>query len=174
MGLFSLFRKKDEKGMPYKYLPIPAHMKSIFVPVGDKNSGFEVTGKIKCPCGNECFEIWESNDRQIVTIVCTKCKEKVVLFDSGKHGWDAVMCGQDGLDRELPPVQFFCPDCGESTFRITVHISSPGIVDFAENLSDDEALTLDDWVNAFDWITVSLSCEKCGWADKAWLDCETA
>ena len=60
MGLFSLFKKKDEN----EYLPIPTHMKSILVPIGDKNSGFEVTGKIKCPCGNECFEIWESNDRQ--------------------------------------------------------------------------------------------------------------
>ena len=170
MRLFSLFKKKDEN----EYLPIPTHMNSILVPVGDKNSGFEVTGKIKCPCGNECFEIWESNDRQIVTIVCTKCKEKVVLFDGGKHGWDAVMCGQDGLDREMPSRQFFCPECGESAFRITVYISSPGIVDFAENLSDENEFTLDDWVNAFDWITVSLSCEKCGWADEDWLDCETA
>ena len=103
MGLFSLFEKKDKKGIPYKYLPIPTHMRSILVPIGDKNSGFEVTGKIKCPCGHECFEVWESNDRRIVTTVCTKCKEKIVLFDEGKHGWDAVMCGQDGLREKRFP-----------------------------------------------------------------------
>ena len=42
-------------------LPIPTHLKGILFPIGNDNE-FEVTGEIKCSCGNEFFEIWESNE----------------------------------------------------------------------------------------------------------------
>ena len=116
----------------------------------------------------------ESNDRQITKAVCKKCKKEFVLFDSGKHGWNGFVCGDDFLDREMPFEQFFCSECGKNTFSITIHISSPGKEDFEEEcLSNDDSFTLEDWVNAFDWITISLTCEKCGLTDKEWLDFET-
>lgn len=49
-------------------LPIPTHLKTFLLPIGNENSEFEVTGKIQCACGNETFEIWESNDRQVLQL----------------------------------------------------------------------------------------------------------
>lgn len=43
-------------------LPIPTHLEKYFIPVGEQNTEFEVTGYIECPCGNDSFETWESND----------------------------------------------------------------------------------------------------------------
>lgn len=34
-------------------LPIPDHLKECFTAEGLNNSEYEVTGKIKCACGNE-------------------------------------------------------------------------------------------------------------------------
>ena len=83
-----LFKKKNKATAT---LPIPTHLQAIMLPIGNSNSELEVTGKIKCPCGNEFFEIWESNGRQIVKLLCKECKTEYIIFDSGKHGWD-VLC----------------------------------------------------------------------------------
>ena len=166
-----LFGKKNQI---FTTLPIPAHLRAIMHPIGNSNNEFQVTGKIECLCGSEAFEIWESNDRQIVKIVCKKCKSEFLLFDSGKHGWDGFVCGDDFLDREMPFEKYLCSKCAEDNFNVIVRISSQGKEDFEEEcLSNDDSFTLEDWVNAFDWITISLSCEKCGLHEKEWLDMET-
>ena len=155
-------------------LPIPMHLQDIMIPVGNSNSELEVTGIIKCPCGSEIFEIWESNDRQLVKIVCKECKTEYILFDSGKHGWNGFVCGDDFLDREMPFEKHLCSECAEDVFGVVVRISSQGKEDFKEEcLSNDDAFTLEDWVNAFEWITISLSCKKCVLSDKEWLTLET-
>ena len=169
--MMGLLRKKSKVSAEF---PIPKHLQTLLIPVGNSNGELEVTGKIKCPCGSETVEIWESNDRQIVKIVCEKCKKEFVLFDSGKHGWNGFVCGDDFLDREMPFEKYSCSKCAENIFSIVVRISSQGKEDFKEEcLSNNDAFTLGDWVNAFDWITISLSCIKCGLTDKEWLDMET-
>lgn len=169
-----LFKRKDKKRIPEVTLPIPTHLQSILLPVGNNNSEYEVTGIIKCPCGSVDFEISESNGKQILKIVCKECKKEFVLFDSGKHGWNGFVCGDDFLDREIPLEQVLCSKCGENAFNITLHISSQGKEDFAEEcLANDDSFALEDWVNVFDWITVSLFCAKCGFSDNNWLDLET-
>ena len=45
------FRNKDE------LLPIPKHLKQIFLPIGKFIEDYEVTGKIICECGNDDFKI---------------------------------------------------------------------------------------------------------------------
>ncbi len=166
-----LFRKKNKVTTTF---PIPTHLQAIMFPIGNNNSEFKVTGKIKCTCGGETFEIWESNDKQIVKIACEKCGSEVVLFDSGKHGWEGFVCGNDFLDREMPFEKYLCSKCAEDVFSIVVRISSQGKEDFKEEcLSNDDSFTLEDWVNAFEWITISISCKKCELTSKKWLDLET-
>lgn len=165
-----LFRGRPDKSD--LTLPIPTHMKSIFLPIGE-NSEFAAAGIIRCPCGCERLRIYESNDRHIIRIACDRCGEEYLLFDSGRHGWNGFVCGDDWLDRESLPEQFFCPKCRTNVFGITVRISSQGRKDFEENAGNDMPFSSEDWVNAFDWITVSLVCEKCGRTDKKWLDTET-
>ena len=107
-------------------LPVPTHLKDIFFPVGNDNNEFEVTGKIKCSCGNEYLEIWESNEQLMVKILCKQCKKEYVIFDSGKHGWNGFVCGDDFLNRELPYNKYHCSNCKEDCFKVLVHISSQG------------------------------------------------
>ena len=171
MGLFSWIGKKKA---PKETLPIPTHLQSILIPVGSNNNECEVTGTIKCHCGSDAFEICENNERQLLKIVCKECKKEFVLFDSGKHGWNGFVCKDDFLDREIPLEKVCCSKCGESSFKIALHISSQGKEDFAEEcLANDDSFSQEDWVNAFEWITVSLSCIKCGHCEKNWLDFET-
>lgn len=155
-------------------LPIPAHLQSILLPVGSDNSEFQVTGKIRCTCGCETFEVWESNERLIVKAVCKECQKELLLFDSGKHGWNGFVCKEDYLDREKPFEQYCCAECKEKAFGITIRIASQGKQDFEEEcLAYDDSFSLQDWVNAFEWITISLHCDKCALTSEEWLDSET-
>ncbi len=155
-------------------LPIPTHLQLFLTPVGNKNSEFEVTGTIHCSCGCEKFEVWESNGRCFVKLICKKCGKEILLFDSGKHGWEGFVCHDDFLDRAEELQKFICPKCNEDVFGITVRISSQGKQDFIDEcVSNDDSFSADDWVNGFDWITISLSCLKCDFEEKGWLDLET-
>lgn len=149
-------------------------MKDIFFPVGNDNNEFEVKGKIKCSCGNEYFEIRESNEQLMVKILCKQCKKEYVIFDSGKHGWNGFVCGDDFLNRELPYNKYHCSNCKEDCFKVLVHISSQGKEDFIDEcLSTDDSFSVEDWVDAFEWISISLTCENCGELSKEWMDAET-
>lgn len=153
-------------------LPVPTHLQKYLTPVGNKNSEYEVKGKIHCACGNESFKIFESNDRQIIKLLCRQCGREILLFDAGKHGWEGFVCNDDFLDRTLPFEKYICSKCGEASFGVTVHILSQGKEDFSEEC-DDDSFSPEDWVNAFEWITVSLLCSECKFSEKEWLDFET-
>lgn len=155
-------------------LPIPRHLQDFLVPVGDENGEYEVTGTIRCSCGGEEFEVWESNDRHIVTLICKSCRREILMLDAGKHGWDGFVCKNDFLNRTKPTQKYVCPECGKDTFGVTVWVSSQGKKDFLEEcVANDDSFTPDDWVDGFEWITISLSCKECSYAEKDWVDLET-
>ena len=39
--------------------------------------------------------------------------------------------------------------------------------------STDDSFSVEDWVDAFEWISISLICENCGEVSEEWLDTET-
>ena len=134
-----LFRKKNKISAT---LPTPVHLQTLLHPIGNGNNEFLVAGKIECHCGSEDFEFWESNDRQIVKLVCETCKSEFLLFDSGKHGWNGFVCAADFLDRKMPFGKYLCAECAEDIFRVLVQISSQGKEDFnKECLSNDDSFT---------------------------------
>ena len=154
--------------------PIPKHLQSFFTLTGEENSEFNATGIIHCSCNCEQFEIWESNDRNIVKLVCKQCGKEIIIFDSGKHGWDGFVCGDDYLDRSLPYKKYKCPDCGQDGFKVSVKISSQGKQDFLDEcIANDDSFTPDDWVDGFEWITISVFCTTCSFKEKDWVDLET-
>lgn len=57
-------------------LPIPTHLQPFFTVIGDKNNEHSVTGTVHCSCGCEQFEVWESNDRSLVKLVCRECGKR--------------------------------------------------------------------------------------------------
>ena len=154
--------------------PIPTHLKSYLTLIGDNNNEYEITGSIHCSCGCEEFEVWESNDRQIVRLKCRQCGEEFVIFDSGKHGWNGFVCKDDYLDRELPFNKYVCPECETDSFKVEVAISSQGKEDFIEEcVSNDDSFSDDDWVDGFEYIRIALNCTNCSYSEDDWVDLET-
>lgn len=154
--------------------PIPKHLQSFLTLIGKENSEYEVTGLIHCSCNCEQFEVWESNDRNIVKLICKQCGKEIILLDSGKHGWDGFVCKIDSLNRTLPFTKFYCPNCGQDVFKVLVWISSQGKQDFLDEcVANDDSFSLDDWVDGFEWITISISCTSCPFEEKDWVDLET-
>lgn len=157
----------------YTDLPIPTHLRKYMSPTGEENNEYQVTGLIQCVCGQEVFEVYESNDRQLVKLRCKTCGEEILLLDAGKHGWNGFVCKDDFLDRSQLLEKYGCQHCEEDAFRVAVRISSQGKQDFLEEcIAHDDSFKAEDWVDAFEWITVSLTCEACGEAEEDWMDLE--
>ncbi|MDE6516425.1 MAG: hypothetical protein K2L18_01045 [Acetatifactor sp.] len=156
-------------------LPIPTHLQQHFVPVGDKNSEYEVTGKIYCSCGSEKFEVWESDKRHIIKLICGQCGKEILLFDAGKHGWNGFVCSEESyIDRTLPLKKYSSSKCDRDVYSINVYISSQGKEDFVEECACfDASFSADDWVDGFECIAVSLFCEECRYIEEDWAVIET-
>lgn len=155
-------------------LPIPTHLKRNFALIGTDNNEYKVSGRLVCECGSKRFAVLESNDRRIDRLVCRECSGELLLFDAGKHGWNGFVCKMDFLDRTRAFNHYCCAKCGSENFEVTADISSQGKQDFMEEcVSNDDSFTAEDWVDGFEWITVSLLCCDCNNTEENWLDLET-
>jgi len=105
-------------------LPIPKHLQALMLPIGNDNSEFKVTGKMKCPCGVETFEIWESNNRQTHCIKLKKealssvmfsCEQNDVLL-TGKHRFTVASPMLSLHYKDRNQVSFVSPDISCSVF----------------------------------------------------------
>lgn len=157
-------------------LPIPTHLQAILMPVGEDDGEYQVTGALRCSCGCEEFRVEWSNGRRLVRALCAACGREYLVFDEGRHGWDGFVCGSDGLDRTQPWQRERCA-CGEDAFRVQVAIHSQGQDDFVAESGllqgPDDRFSPEDWVDAFEWITISLACPLCGAVQEGWVDAET-
>lgn len=155
-------------------LPIPTHLKNVLTPIGNENSEYAVTGKMHCSCGCDHFEVWQSNERLMVKLVCKSCNGEILLFDAGKHGWNGFVCQDDFLDRTEPFSKYYCEQCNADAFKVTAYISSQGKQDFIDEcVANDDSFMPDDWIDGFEWITVALTCCNCQQLEQDWLDAET-
>lgn len=155
-------------------LPIPKHLQEYLTPIGNNNSEYEVTGTINCSCGTDEFEVWESNQRRIIKLVCRHCGKELLLFDESKHGWNGYVCHENFLNHTLPLCKYACPDCHNDVFHVTVEITSQGKQDFLEEcIAFDDSFSPDDWVDGFESISVSLSCKMCQMPHDNWGVFET-
>ena len=101
-----------------------------------------------------------------------------VVFDSRIHGWDGFVCGtaRDGENKKNVLKEYECKECGKAEFSADIKILSQGPDDFAEELKDEICqgkFSKKDWINAFEWITVSLMCDNCGCRCEDFVDYET-
>lgn len=155
-------------------LPIPTHLQPFLTLIGEENNEYEVTGTIHCSCGNEQFEVWESNKRHIVKLICKQCGKEIIVLDSDKHGWNGFVCQDDFLDRTLPYEKCDCLKCGHDAFHVEACISSQGKQDFLDEcVLYDDSFSLNDWVDGFEWIGISISCANCSFEEKDWVNLET-
>ncbi len=161
--------------------PIPDHLKSCFVPVGDDNSEMRVTGAIRCACGGLLFTPYINEAGTVAALRCPKCGEKLLLFHAARHGWDAFVAKADYLYDVSGKLHAYdaCPQCQARTpFAIRATITSFGRQDFIDEseLEDDSGKKLreEDWVNAFSSFRLDVVCPACAQTTQSVIDIETA
>lgn len=175
-------------------LPIPAHLRDIFHPIGENNSEYEVSGIIRCRCNSESFHLLTFSEYEdgtiglagygdkfglVVKATCAACHARYTLFDDSCHGYNGVIVRDDHTltvpDHMLKP--WDCAVCEESAYTINMTLQSMGREEFITELQIAEGNTgfaPEDWLNAFDWIFITLNCHKCGHRHENWLDHECA
>lgn len=169
--MFLFIRKQSELD-----LPIPTHLKSILLPIGNKNNEYCVYGHLTCNCGSKCFVVSANEEKTNVDAKCTSCNQKYEIFDYEKHGWDGFVCNTV-CNTVKQMHSLTCSNCNNNDYKLFITIHSQGKEDFIEEsrLKNSLGTTLDtgDWANAFEWIRIDLECSDCKQKLLGWLDFET-
>ena len=172
-------------------LPIPKHLKDILIPMGEENCETRVHGVIRCSCGYEIFHVpifantengfpqvckHQDSYALVIKAMCKDCAKGYLIFDDSKHGWNGFVCNQGVTVADDELKQWQCPKCSCDIHNIEICIMSQGRQDFIDKagIADGETeFSEDDWIEAFEWITIGLNCYGCGHSDERWIDYET-
>ncbi len=169
-------------------LPIPRYLKKIFFPVGENNHQYEVTGDIKCICNSKNFEVQyvglkdesgsiipvniNGNYFFIINIKCLECSNKYIIFDKDFNGWAGFVCHDEkAANLPSPPELIWqCPECKNNSNKIQITIKSQGEEYFLEETNC--GFQPDQWLEAFEWITIQLVCSNCNHINYDWVSFE--
>jgi len=121
---------------------------------------------IKCGCGKKLFSI----EGQVINkayhgvagsinVVCSSCRQKTLLFDPMKHGYEGAVGEARYTDYSSFPVKkLTCPKCGKSEFEVAVLFQYSG--DEAENIKEANIKVRPE--DLFGWISAQCKCGGCG------------
>ncbi len=170
-------------------LPIPKHLNEILFPIDEDNDQYGVIGDIKCICDSKNFEVEYVGLKDesgsiipvnihghyffIIKIKCLECSRKYLIFDKDFNGWDGFVC-HDEEEAKLPsPLGLIwqCSECKNNSNKIQITIGSQGKEYFLEETNN--GFPPDKWVEAFEWITIQLTCSNCNHTHYDWVSFET-
>jgi len=175
-------KRYEAKKNPPPALPIPTHIKNILIPDKKNSTHLKVIGELRCTCKSKVFYTKTPVENSIVDgsyvkVACCNCYQEYLVFDSHAHGWDGYICRYlPERPSELQIINFRCDDCNSIKFNIKVIISSQGLNDFVSELAEEiknGKFVKEDWVNAFEWISMDLTCLGCGKEYPQFIDYET-
>lgn len=172
--------------------PLPRHLQKIFIVNEKETNSDNLIGKIRCTCGCEKFYVdtfssYYGADKCVsfsedvegssllVRVECFSCREKWTIFDFSKHGFPGFVFG-DGtpVDENTELVRYSCNECNQEVFIIDVCIQPEDREQFIDEnvVVNPDKFSENDYVEAFDWIVISLECEKCNHINENWLNLE--
>ena len=166
--------------------PIPTHLKTIFRVNENETNASNLSGSIVCDCGCEYFTILHNENRQYdpsmryseqdglkVVAICNNCRKKHLIFDEATQGYNGLICGdfKTALDSCLS--DYICHKCGSTIFSISLDIEIEDKEQFIEECVNEypDKFSPDDYIDAFDWITISVCCKKCS-KEIEWISLE--
>ena len=156
--------------------PIPTHLKNILQLDENKSNKEEVAGKIVCSCGCKKFHIYHNINREYdhsipyseqdglkVLIKCPECENSYILFDEATQGYNGFVCHDCKTANDENLEIFKCESCGANSFKIDVDIEAEDYEQFIEECVEEfpEDFSPEDYIDAFNWIVISLTCDKC-------------
>lgn len=172
--------------------PIPRHLTRIFQVNVVETTEYDLKGTIRCDCGCRQFRIKTvSNIDQKGNLHLTKCKQNNslqnyalaivgtckscgrdwLIFDMSKHGFSGYIC-HDGVALSITELKaYHCPKCGKNSFYIEVEIEVEDKEQFVEDIVG-EGFVEEDYVDAFNWIVISIKCSCCGNVFENWVNLE--
>lgn len=175
-----------------KKLPVPRHLEKIFQADLDETDTYELKGTLKCTCGCEQFSLktysclrkngclgvtrYKDGYALVIQAKCRKCGGSRLVFDMSRHGYNGYVCheGVQVPDSELEPYR--CPECKKNLFLVEIGMEVEVPEQFAEEVVayEPETYAEEDYVDAFDWITISVECAGCGHKVRDWVNFETS
>ena len=182
-----LFNSKKED-VKIKEYPIPTHLKNILAIDESASNNYDISGKIVCGCGCDKYNIYHNADREYdhsipyseqeglkIVVKCIECEQEYLLFDQAIHGYDGFVCHdlKSANNEKLELLK--CKACKSEAFSIKVDIEAEDLEQFIEECVTEfpEEFSPEDYVNAFNWIVISLTCSGCNKRMK-WIDLELA
>ena len=172
--------------------PLPKHLKKIFIVDKEETDSSNLIGKIRCTCGCEEFYIdtfssYYGEDKCIsfsedvegysllVRAECACCKKKWTIFDFSKHGFPGFVFGEGtAVNENEELIRYSCNKCNQKVFTIDVCIQPEDKEQFIDEnvIVHPDKFSENDYVEAFDWIVISLDCKKCNHKNEDWLNLE--
>lgn len=170
-------------------LPIPTHLQNFLMVNSLKSDMNNVEGRLCCSCGCQgfkikAFDIDENNHASVgrynddyamkISTDCCNCGKNLLLFDMSKHGYDGFVCGDGTTVPNEKLIPFYCDKCQSNNFEVSLLIEAEDKEQFIEEVisTEPDRFTVDDYVDAFNWIVISLKCNKCNHEIKNWIDLE--
>ncbi len=106
----------------------------------------------------------------ICSAKCTHCEKEILIFDISKHGYNALTTNTKYLNNYKMQKKSSCRKCKNDIYKVHVKIDHMGKDDVLQEGSN--VISEENWVDAFDWITIDIECSKCGNISKSWVNLE--
>ena len=127
--------------------------------------------RISCPCGSALGSFTSEYDEpesfwcEPIVFTCADCDRSATIFDSRKHGYDAVLNSCSAYDPRTKDEQVDCRGCGGERFRLVGY--------YRYDFEDED---VEQWWSAedcarmadlFSGVAFRLTCGGCG--EEQWL-----
>ncbi len=173
-------------------LPIPRHLLKIFKPNLKHCDEYNLEGHICCDCGCTAFYIklfadfddeniphvrkYKDGWSFVIQAVCKDCGQEWTIFDDSKHGYNGYVCHEAVSVPDSELKKFVCPDCKDSVFKINISIEAEDKEQFLEEVIayEGDKFSEEDYVDAFNSITIDIECLHCRKKEIGWIAYETA
>lgn len=166
--------------------PIPTHLKDILDVDEACSDIHNIEGKIVCSCGGEKFRLLQNEDYKCsdflpygemdgikIKSICEKCGKIYLLFNQATQGFDGFVCHDFKTASDDKLTSLKCEKCGKEVFSVKLGIEVEDKEQFIEEcvtVNPDE-FSPEDFVNAFNWITVDVCCDGCK-KEREWISLE--
>lgn len=148
-------------------------------------------GELCCTCGEKKFSVqifalaqennvlvkeYEGQYALYIVMRCAKCGKEWVIFDYTKHGYNALVSKNEVQISDKLIEEWYCPECRENLFTVKITIELEDQEQFVEDvvIGEYSDMSADDYIEAFGWIIIDLTCENCSHEMKGWVDLETS
>ena len=170
--------------------PIPNHLKHVFIINKNQSNKHSLEGNIKCFCGSNNIKLnifacdykshltvkeYKNNFGFRINAECNDCNKKFDIIDMSKHGYNGFICNNGIRVEENDLNKYICHKCKNDIFNIELGIETADKEEFIEDIvSEYDEFEPEDYVDAFDWICISITCTNCNEKIEDWVSFETA